>query len=106
DGTKVRSTSVDGRLRVDATSSAGRRAPIGTNVLGIIVKSFPPRSVLLVGRAPHAPGCLPSPHSPTPMRHVLPLRPSLAQPVFALPPQTLQAPRAMARPPAPPASQT
>src|ERR1700757_3580765 len=66
-GTSVRSSRVVGRLRCDGgASAAGGREPNGTSVRGIIFLLSLARQRLLVGRAPHVPGCLPSPASPVP----------------------------------------
>src|SRR6266404_5105286 len=65
DGTKVRSSNVEGRRR-EVGSSVDGRASNGTRDRGIIALLFsgietqanpPPDDCLLVGRARHAPGC-------------------------------------------------
>src|SRR5215472_7317793 len=59
-GTSVRSSMVVGRRRCVGASGAGGRAPIGTRKREIMLPYFLARLMLLVGRAPRAPGCFPS----------------------------------------------
>src|SRR6266849_3234699 len=61
-GTSVRSSIVVGRRRcVAASAAAGGRASSGTRKREIILLFFLARTLLLVGRAPRVPGCLPIP---------------------------------------------
>src|SRR4029077_19790274 len=101
EGTSVRSSNVDGRLRVVAVSSLdGSRAPGGTRVLGIIgscVREL--LAGLLVGRALHVPGCFPSLAPPVLVPPSPPLHLSSVPRVSAPPARTpLALPAAVPRP--------
>ena len=82
EGTRVRSSSVEGRRR-EVGSSVDGRASNGTRDRGIIARLFsdgetqanpPPDGCPLVGRARRVPGCMPLRELPVQVRHAPPCR--------------------------------